>query len=67
MTLTMVHYFYTINENKESVAEPDVRPAAVMNHCTLEGVVNFLCPLDGHSMNRIKKHRVITFSQIQLG
>ncbi len=32
-------YFYTINENKESV-EPDVKPAAVMNHSTLEGVVH---------------------------
>ncbi len=31
------HYFYTINLNKESVVEPDVKPAAVMNHSTLEG------------------------------
>ncbi len=35
------HYVYTINENKESVVEPDVKPAAVVNHSTLEGVVHF--------------------------
>ncbi len=35
------HYFYTINEIKESVIEPDVKPVAVMNHSALEGVVNF--------------------------
>ncbi len=35
------HYFYTINENKESVVEPDVKPAAVINHSTLEGVFHF--------------------------
>ncbi len=35
------HYFYTINYNKESVIEPDVKPAAVMNHSSLEGVVKF--------------------------
>ncbi len=35
------HYFYTINENTESVVEPDVKPAAVMNHSTLEGVIHF--------------------------
>ncbi len=29
------HYFYTINKKKESVVEPDVKPAAVMNHSTL--------------------------------
>ncbi len=33
------HYFYTIHLNKESVVEPDVKPAAVMNHSTLEGDV----------------------------
>ncbi len=49
------HYVYTINENKESVVEPDVKPAAVMNHSTLVGVVHFLRPLDGHSMNSFKK------------
>ncbi len=32
------HYFNTINQNKGSVVEPDVKPAAVMNHSTLEGV-----------------------------
>ncbi len=35
------HYVYTINENKESVVEPDMKPAAVINHSTLEGVVHF--------------------------
>ncbi len=35
------HCVYTINLNKESVVEPDVKPAAVMNHRTLEGVVHF--------------------------
>ncbi len=30
------HYLYTINQNKESVVEPDV-----MNHSTLEGVIHF--------------------------
>ncbi len=35
------HYFSTINLNKESVVEPDVKPAAVMNHSTLEGDVHF--------------------------
>ncbi len=34
------HYLYTINQNKESVVEPDVKPA-VMNHSTLEGVIHF--------------------------
>ncbi len=33
------HYFYTINSNKESVVEPDVKPAAVMNHSTLKDVL----------------------------
>ncbi len=36
------HYFYTINKNKESIVEPDVKPADVMNHNTLEGVVHFM-------------------------
>ncbi len=36
-----VHYFYTINENKESV-EPDVKLAAVMNPSTLEGFIHFM-------------------------
>ncbi len=35
------HYFYTRNLNKKSVVEPDVKPAAVMNHSTLEGVIHF--------------------------
>ncbi len=35
------HYFYTIHLNKESVVEADVKPAAVMNHSTLEGVIHF--------------------------
>ncbi len=35
------HYFYTIHKNKESVAEPDVKPTAVMNHSTLAGVIHF--------------------------
>ncbi len=35
------HYFYTINLNEESVVEPDVKPAAVMNHSPLEVVVHF--------------------------
>ncbi len=35
------HYFYTINWNKESVVEPDLKPAAVINHIILEGVINF--------------------------
>ncbi len=56
------HHSYTINENKESVAEPDVRPAAVMNHCTLEGVVHFY----DHGMNCFKKHRVINIFPIRL-
>ncbi len=34
------HYFYTINKNKDSVVEPDVKPSDVMNHSPLEGVVN---------------------------
>ncbi len=55
MTLTMAIIFNTINENKESVVEPDVKPAAVMNHCTLGGVVHFY----DHSMNRFKKLRVM--------
>ncbi len=29
------HYFYTINQNKESVVEPDVKPATVMNHINI--------------------------------
>ncbi len=28
-------------KNKESVVKPDVKPAAVMNHSTLEGVIHF--------------------------
>ncbi len=46
-------YFYT-NLNKESVVEPDVKPKALMNHSTLEGVAH-LRPQDGHSMNSLKK------------
>ncbi len=38
MTLTMAIICNNINENKESVAEPDVKAAAVMS--TLEGVVH---------------------------
>ncbi len=35
------HYFYTVNECKESVVESEVKPAAVMNHSTLDGVIQF--------------------------
>ncbi len=37
-----VHYFYTINQNKESVVEPDVKPASVMNRSTWKVLFIFM-------------------------
>ncbi len=38
------HYLYTIYSNKESVVEPDLKPAAVVNHSTLEVLFFFMTP-----------------------
>ncbi len=40
--------------------------AAIINHSTLEGVIN-LGRQDGHIMNGFKKPRVINLFPIQLG
>ncbi len=40
MTLTMAIILY--NKLKQGISvEPDVKPAAVMNHSTLEGIIHF--------------------------
>ncbi len=45
-----------------------MKPAAVMNHSTLEGIIHFYDhALFGHSMNRFKKLRVMNLFLIQLG
>ncbi len=40
MSLCLI-YFNNFSDSTSSV-EPDVKPAAVMNHSTLEGVIHFL-------------------------